>query len=75
MDNALRSDIHVGSGSHLSVLRHSECIEAFPVVGFGVVGYHHSVGHNDSWCAGVGGEEPEWMAGIHDECLRIGHFG
>ncbi len=44
--DALRPDIHVRTGSHLSVLAYTEGIEALPVVGLGVIGYYHAVCHD-----------------------------
>ena len=53
VDDALRSDVHIRAGRHLSVLAHAEGVHALPVVGFRVVGYHHAVGHHHARCAGV----------------------
>ncbi len=44
--NALRTYVHVGACCHLPVLAHAKRIEALVVIGLGVVGNHHTVGHN-----------------------------
>ena len=74
VDNALRPDVHVGAGCHLAVLRYAHSVEAFPVIGFGIVGDHHAVCDDDARSVGVGGEKTERMAGIHHQCLRVGHL-
>ena len=32
MHNALRTNVHIRSGSHLTVLRNTKCVEFFPIV-------------------------------------------
>ena len=75
MDNALRSNVHIGAGCHLAVLGYSHGVEALPVVLRRVVRDHHSVGHDDSRGVLVAREESEWMAGVHDEGLLLRHCG
>ncbi len=72
--DALRADVHVGAGRHLPVLAHAEGVHALPVVGLGVVGDDHAVGHDHSRCAPVGGEEAEGVSGVHHEGLLVGHL-
>ena len=75
MDDALRSNVHIGAGCHLAVLGYTKGVEALPVVLRGVVRDHHSVGHDDSRGVLVAREESEWMAGVHDEGLLLRHCG
>ena len=72
--NTLRTDIHIGAGGHLTVLRHTHGIHPLPVVGLGVIWYHHAVGHHHTRRAGVGGEQPERMSGVHHQRLAVGHL-
>ena len=74
MNYSLRTYIHIRSCSHLSVLRHSKCIELFPMVRLGVVRDHHTVGHYDSWRVLMTWKESERVAGIHHKSLLVGHF-
>ena len=74
MHDALRAYVHIGTGGHLSVLRHAQGIATLPVVGLRVVGNDHAVGYHDARCILMRGEESEGMAGIHDQCLLVGHL-
>ena len=57
VNNALRTDIHIRTCGHLSILAHTKGIHARPVVGFRIVGDHHTVGHHHPGCILVRGEE------------------
>ena len=72
--DALRTDVHVRSGSHLSVLAHTESVHALPVVGLRVVGYHHSVRHHHARSVRMRREESERMTRVHHERLLVGHL-
>ncbi len=48
VNDALRTDIHIRSGSHLSVLADTESIHTLPVVRLGIVGDNHTVGNHHS---------------------------
>ena len=74
VDDALRTDVHIRAGRHLSVLRDAEGVVALPVVGLRVVGDDHAVGDHHARSVLVRGEEAERMAGVHDERLLVGHL-
>ncbi len=74
MDDALRTDIHVAAGRHLTILRHAEGIHAFPVIGLGVVGDDHAVGDHHAGCILVRGEQTQRVAAVHDKRLFVGHL-
>ena len=48
MNNALGSDIHIRTGSHLSILRNTKRIKLFPVILRRIIWNHHSVSNNKS---------------------------
>ena len=73
--DALRADIHVRPGGHLTVLRHAKCIEFFPVVGFGIVGYHHAVGHHHPRGIDMRREQSHRVTTVHHKCLFFCHGG
>ena len=75
MHNALRSDVHIASGCHLAVLAHAHGVQALPIVGLGVVGNNHAVGHNHTRGILVAGEEAQRMPGVHDQRLLVRHGG
>ena len=72
--DSLRTDIHIRSGCHLTVLAHAEGVQSLPVVGLGVVGYHHSVGHYNPRRRCRRGEESQRVARVHHERLFVGHL-
>ena len=72
--DALRADVHVRSGCHLPVLAHAESVQALPVVGLRVVGYHHSVRHHYARSVRMRREESERMTRVHHERLLVGHL-
>ena len=74
MDDALRADVHVGAGGHLTVLADTEGVHAFVVIATAVVGDDHAVGHHHPGCAGVGGEQAHGVPAVHDEGLLLRHF-
>ena len=71
---SLRAYVHVGSGCHLPVLRHSEGIHPLPVILFGIVRDDHAVGDDHPRGIPVAREKSERMARVHHEGLRVGHF-
>ena len=75
MNDALRPDVHVGTGSHLPVLGHADGIEALPVVGAGVIGDHHAVGDNHAGGLRRRRKQPHGVARVHVEGLPAGHGG
>ncbi len=74
VDNALRPDVHVGSGGHLPVLRDAEGVHPLPIVGLRVVGNDHAVGDDDARSVGMRRKQTERMTRIHDQRLTIGHL-
>ena len=72
--DSLRTDVHIRSGCHLPILAHAEGIQSLPVVGLGVVGYHHSVSHHNPRRRCRRGEESQRVAGVHHERLLVGHL-
>ena len=74
MNDALWTDIHIAASRHLTILAHAEGIVTLPVVGLGVVGYHHAVGHHDTRSILVRREQAEGVTGVHDQRLFVGHL-
>ncbi len=74
MDNALRPDVHIGAGSHLSVLRDSEGVEFLPVILFGIIRDDHAVRDDDSRSILMAREKSERVARIHHKSLFVCHF-
>ncbi len=72
--DALWSDVHVRTGGHLSVLAHTQCVHALPVIRFGVVGNHHAVGDHHARGVLVRREQTQRMAGVHHQRLLVGHL-
>ena len=73
MHDALRTDVHITAGGHLPVLADSQGIETFPVVRFGIIRDHHSVGHYHAGCVLMTGKQPQRMSGIHYQRLIVSH--
>ena len=73
--DALRSDVHVGAGGHLSVLGHPQGIEPFPVVRLGIVRDHHTIGYYRARSILVARKEPQRESGIDGQGLLLGHRG
>ncbi len=73
MHNSLRTDVHITSGGHLPILRNTERIKLFPIVGRRIVRDYHAVGDHYSWRIGVAGKQTHRMPGIHDQRLLIIH--
>ena len=74
VDDTLRTDVHVGTSGHLTVLRDTEGVVALPVVGFAVVGNHHAVGDDHTRGVLVAGIESHGMTAVHHEGLLVGHL-
>jgi len=74
VDDPLRTDIHIGAGRHLAVLRHPEGVHALPVVGLRIVGDHHAVGHHDARGIGMRREQPQRVPRVHHQRLAVGHL-
>ena len=74
MHDTLRTNIHIRASRHLTILAYSESIHALPVVGLGIVRYHHSVSHHHSWSILMRREQAERMTGIHHQRLLVGHL-
>ena len=72
--NALGADVHVGPGGHLAILADAQGVHALPVVGLAVIGDDHAVGHHHAGGLLVGREQPERMAGVHDQGLVFFHL-
>ena len=74
MHNTLRTDIHVRAGCHLPVLGYAQGIKPLPIVGFGVIRNHHSIGNHNPWRFGMRREKSHRMTGIHHQRLVVGHL-
>ena len=72
--NALRTNVHVASCGHLTVLGHPQGVEFFPVVRLAVVGDHHPVGHHHARCVFVRRKQAQRMAAVHHQGLLLGHL-
>ena len=72
--NALRTNVHVGSRSHLSVLRYTQRIEFLPIVWLAVIRNHHSVRHHNARRRRTRREQSHRMTTVHHERLLFGHF-
>ena len=72
--NALWAYVHVGTCRHLAVLCYAEGVVALPVVGFRVVGNHHTIGNHHARSVLMAGVESHGMAAVHHEGLLVGHL-
>ena len=75
VDDALRADVHIGTGRHLAVLGNAERVESLPVVRFGIVGNDHAVGDDHTRGVLVGREKTHRETGVHGQGLLVGHVG
>ena len=74
MNDALRTDIHIAAGRHLSVLAHTHRIHALPIVRFRIVGNHHTIRDHYSRGEFMAGEQTQRMTAIHHKRLLVGHL-
>ena len=74
MNDSLRSNVHVGTRCHLTVLRYAHRVHAFPVVRLGIIWNDHAVGDDNPRRVFVRREQPHGMAAVHGQRLVLGHL-
>ena len=74
MNDSLRPDIHIRSGSHLSVLGYTKSIKPFPIVLFRIIRNDHTIGDHNPGSIFMRRKQSQRMTGIHHQSLFVGHF-
>ncbi len=69
LQDALRPDVDPGTGGHLPVHRQAEPLQPPELLPGGPLRHEQGIGDEDPWRVGMGPEDPNWLAGLHEECL------
>ena len=72
--DTLRTDVHIRTSGHLTILANAQSVVTLPVVGLAVVGNNHTVGHHHAGRILVRGEQAQGVSRIHHERLLVGHL-
>ena len=67
--NALRTDVHPASGSHLAVVGNAHLHSGVPVLLIIIEPHHQRIGNDDTGRLGLGLEKPQRMSAFDDQCL------
>ena len=74
MYDTLRSDVHIRTGSHLSVLSYAHSIETFPIIRFRIVWYHHTICNYYAGSIFVRWIQSHRITRVHYKSLFFCHF-